>query len=60
MLKLRQFQRFGHDVIFLIGTMTGIVGDPTDKTAARQMLTPREVEANAETWLRQAFPRTRP
>jgi tyrosyl-tRNA synthetase len=55
MLKLRQFQQLGHDVTFLIGTMTGIVGDPSDKTAARQMLTPEEVEANATTWLRQAF-----
>lgn len=55
MLKLRQFQRFGHEVTFLIGTMTGIVGDPSDKTAARQMLTEEEVNRNAETWLRQAF-----
>src|SRR3972149_1033051 len=55
MLKLRQFQRFGHEVTFLIGTMTGIVGDPSDKTAARQMLTVDEVNRNAETWLSQAF-----
>jgi tyrosyl-tRNA synthetase len=55
MLKLRQFQQFGHEVTFLIGTMTGIVGDPSDKTAARQMLTLEAVEANSETWLRQAF-----
>jgi tyrosyl-tRNA synthetase len=55
MLKLRQFQQFGHEVTFLIGTMTGIVGDPSDKTAARQMLTLAAVEANSETWLRQAF-----
>src|SRR5688572_10098843 len=55
MLKMRQFQQLGHDVTFLIGTMTGIVGDPTDKTAARQMLTVEEVESNAATWLRQAF-----
>jgi tyrosyl-tRNA synthetase len=55
MLKLRQFQQFGHEVTFLIGTMTGIVGDPSDKTAARQMLTTEIVEANAKTWLRQAF-----
>src|SRR5687767_6108897 len=38
MLKLRQFQRFGHEVVFLIGTMTATVGDASDKTAARQML----------------------
>ncbi len=55
MLKLRQFQRFGHEVTFLMGTMTGIVGDPSDKTAARQMLTSEAVEANSQTWLRQAF-----
>src|SRR3990170_553429 len=55
MLKMRQFQRLGHEVTFLIGTGTGVVGDPSDKAAARQMLTPEEVEANAETWLGQAF-----
>jgi len=55
MLKMRQFQKLGHEVTFLIGTMTGIVGDPSDKTAARRMLTMDEVEANAETWLGQAF-----
>src|SRR6266545_330691 len=45
MLKLRQFQGFGHDVTFLVGTMTGIVGDPSDKTSARQMLTIEDVQA---------------
>ncbi|HWO72295.1 MAG TPA: tyrosine--tRNA ligase [Dehalococcoidia bacterium] len=55
MLKLRQFQRFGHEVTFLMGTMTAVVGDPSDKSAARQMLTAEEVEANARTWLDQAF-----
>jgi tyrosyl-tRNA synthetase len=55
MLKLRQFQRFGHEVTFLMGTMTATVGDPSDKSAARQMLTPEEVEANTGTWLEQAF-----
>lgn len=55
MLKLAQFQRLGHTVVFLIGTMTGMVGDPSDKTSARQMLTPEQVEANGRTWLRQAF-----
>lgn len=55
MLKMRQFQQLGHEVIFLIGTMTGIVGDPSDKTAARQMLTREQVESNAESWIRQAF-----
>ncbi|HEX5367790.1 MAG TPA: tyrosine--tRNA ligase, partial [Dehalococcoidia bacterium] len=55
MLKLRQFQRFGHDVTFLMGTMTAMIGDPTDKSAARPMLTAEEVEANSQSWLDQAF-----
>ena len=55
MLKLRQFQRFGHEVVFLMGTMTATIGDPSDKTAARQMLTREEVEANTQSWLDQAF-----
>jgi tyrosyl-tRNA synthetase len=55
MLKMRQFQRLGHEVTFLFGTMTGIVGDPSDKTAARQMLTLEQVEANAREWLRQVY-----
>jgi tyrosyl-tRNA synthetase len=55
MLKLRQFQRFGHEVTFLIGTMTATVGDPSDKTSARQQLTLEEVESNARTWLDQAY-----
>jgi tyrosyl-tRNA synthetase len=55
MLKMRQFQRLGHEVTFLFGTMTGIVGDPSDKTATRQMLTMEQVEANAREWLRQVY-----
>ena len=55
MLKLRQFQQLGHHVIFLIGTMTATVGDASDKTAARQMLTEEDVRANARNWLRQAY-----
>jgi tyrosyl-tRNA synthetase len=55
MLKMRQFQQLGHEVTFLFGTMTGIVGDPSDKSAARQMLTPEEVEANARAWLPQIY-----
>jgi tyrosyl-tRNA synthetase len=55
MLKMRQFQRLGHEVTFLFGTMTGIVGDPSDKTATRQMLTLEQVEANAREWLRQVY-----
>ena len=55
MMKLRQFQEFGHEVTFLIGTMTAVIGDPTDRSASRQMQTPEQVEANARTWLGQAF-----
>ena len=55
MFKMRQFQRLGHQVTFLIGTMTAIIGDPTDRNAARQMQTAEQVEDNARTWLRQAF-----
>jgi tyrosyl-tRNA synthetase len=55
MLKMRQFQDFGHEVTFLFGTMTGIVGDPSDKTAARQMMAPEEIEANARAWLPQVY-----
>jgi tyrosyl-tRNA synthetase len=55
MLKLRQFQRFGHEVTFLMGTMTAVIGDPSDKSAARQMLTPEVVESNTQSWLDQAF-----
>jgi tyrosyl-tRNA synthetase len=39
MLKLRQFQDLGHKIIMLIGDFTGMIGDPTDKTSARQKLT---------------------
>ena len=55
MLKMRQFQRFGHDVTFLIGTMTGIIGDPSDKTSTRQRLTVEDVLSNSRDWLRQAY-----
>jgi tyrosyl-tRNA synthetase len=55
MLKLRQFQRFGHEVIFLMGTMTATVGDPSDKAAARKQLTMEEVQANCQSWLDQAY-----
>lgn len=48
--KLRQFQDLGHEVICLFGTFTAMIGDPTDKAAARQQLTREEVLANAKTW----------
>ena len=52
--KLRQFQELGHEVIFLIGDFTGMIGDPTDKSATRQMLTLEQTQKNAETWKEQA------
>jgi len=55
MMKLRQFQDLGHEVTFLIGTMTAMIGDPTDRTSARVMQTPEQVEEMAKTWLGQAF-----
>lgn len=55
MRKLRQFQDFGHDVTFLIGNFTGLVGDPSDKNKARPMLSPEQLAANALTYTQQAF-----
>jgi len=52
--KLRQFQDLGHKVILLIGDFTGMIGDPTDKSAARKKLTKEEVEQNANTYKEQA------
>ena len=53
--KMRQFQDIGHDVIFLIGDFTGMIGDPTGKNATRPPLTAAEVEANAHTYTEQVF-----
>lgn len=53
--KMRQFQSFGHEVIFLIGDFTGLIGDPTGRNATRPRLTPDEVRANAETYQQQIF-----
>jgi tyrosyl-tRNA synthetase len=50
MMKLRQFQKLGHKVIFLIGDFTGMIGDPTDKISARKKLTLKEVQNNANNW----------
>lgn len=54
MRKLKQFQEFGHEVIFLIGSFTSLIGDP-DGTSARSMLTPEKVAENAQTYAEQAF-----
>jgi tyrosyl-tRNA synthetase len=53
--KMRQFQDLGHTVIFLIGDFTGMIGDPTGKSATRKALTPEEVKENAETYASQVF-----
>ena len=55
MRKLRQFQEFGHDVTFLIGTFTSLIGDPSDKDSTRDQLTKRDVENNARSYAEQAF-----
>ncbi len=52
--KLAQLQALGHEVIFLVGDFTGMIGDPTDKKATRKQLTRDEVKANAKTWKKQA------
>jgi tyrosyl-tRNA synthetase len=55
MRKLRQFQELGHDVTFLIGSYTALVGDPSDKNKARPILTQEQVAENAKTYAEQAF-----
>lgn len=55
MRKLRQFQELGHDVTFLIGTYTSLIGDPSDQNKLRPQLTSEEVEHNAQTYAQQAF-----
>jgi tyrosyl-tRNA synthetase len=53
--KMRQFQEFGHEVVFLIGDFTGMIGDPSGKNATRPPLSPEEIQANAETYEDQIF-----
>lgn len=53
--KLRQFQDMGHDVVFVIGTYTSLIGDPSDKDKLRPQLTPEQVEENARSYAEQAF-----
>jgi tyrosyl-tRNA synthetase len=53
--KMRQFQELGHEVIFLIGDFTGMIGDPTGKSETRKPLTKEEVLINAETYKEQVF-----
>ena len=54
LMKLRQFQKLGHEVIFLVGDFTGMIGDPTDKMATRKKLTREQVLENAKSWKEQA------
>ena len=53
--KMRQFQQFGHDVVFLIGDFTGLIGDPTGRNATRPPLTPEAILENARTYETQIF-----
>jgi tyrosyl-tRNA synthetase len=53
--KMRQFQELGHEVIFLIGDFTGMIGDPTGKSETRKILTREDVLKNAETYKAQVF-----
>ncbi len=53
--KLRQFQSLGHEVLFLIGDFTGMIGDPTGKNVTRKPLTEEDVRRNAETYQEQVF-----
>ncbi len=53
--KMRQFQELGHEIIFLIGDFTGIIGDPTGKSETRKPLTREDVLKNAETYKEQVF-----
>lgn len=52
--KLRQWQELGHEVIFLVGDFTGMIGDPTDKSATRTKLTREQTIANSQKWKEQA------
>jgi len=55
MNKMRQFQDLGHEVTFLIGDFTGLIGDPTGKNVTRKALTPEQVKENADTYATQVF-----
>lgn len=53
--KLREFQALGHQVIFLIGDFTGLIGDPSGRSETRKPMTPEQIQENAETYKRQIF-----
>ena len=52
--KMRQLQDLGHQVIFLIGDFTSLIGDPSGRNSTRPPLTPEQIKANAETYYKQA------
>ena len=53
--KLRQFQTLGHNIIFLIGDYTGMIGDPSGKSATRPPLSAEEIKENSKTYEKQIF-----
>ena len=53
--KMKQFQDLGHEVVFVVGDFTGMIGDPSGRSKTRPQLTPDEIKANADTYRRQAF-----
>ena len=53
--KLRQLQDLGHEILFLIGDFTGLIGDPTGKSATRKPLSPEQIQENAKTYQDQVF-----
>ena len=55
MNKMRQFQDFGHQVIFIVGDFTAQIGDPTGRSAARPVPTREEIEEGARSYAEQAF-----
>ena len=53
--KMRQFQELGHHIMFLIGDFTGMIGDPSGKSATRPALTPEQIQKNAHSYQQQVF-----
>jgi tyrosyl-tRNA synthetase len=53
--KMRQFQELGHHIMFLIGDFTGMIGDPSGKSATRPPLSPEQIQQNAQTYQEQVF-----
>ena len=53
--KMRQFQKLGHHVMFLIGDFTGLIGDPSGRNVTRRPMSPEKIQANAETYKQQVY-----